>query len=756
MGDVRLGDDHGHADAAVEGARHFLGLYLSLRLQEGHQARLGPGVGVDMGVELGREDAGDILEQAAAGDVGEGVDMARADQRQQRANVDAGGGHQRVDEEGRLVEDGRAVQFPALVGGEAADEAVAVAVDARRGEAEDHVSGDNLVSGQHLIALDRADAEAGEVIVAIAIHARHFGGLAADQRAAGLAAALGDAGDHGGGDSIVEFAGGIIVEKEERLRALHDKIVDAHGDEIDADRVMFAAVDGEFELGTDTVIGGDEQRIGEACSAQVEKAAETAEIGVGTGAAGGLGERRDGADQRIACGYRDAGLGVCVSGGGLVGVCHPEPLANSGFDFHGDMVKRARVTLLQAPLRRFPLWLILCAGIGAMGAAAVVVAQIEPGDRGITPINSSSDLMVSGVRVDTRGDSAEEARMNGWQEAQRKGWEALFKQVNGGASAPGLPDSTLNGIVSAIVVEREQIGPGRYIATLGVQFDRARAGQILGISGRIFRSPPYLVLPIVYEGGIPQAYERRSDWQRAWAEFRTADSSVDYVRTAGTGADPLLLNAGQMRRRGRRWWREILDQYGASDVLTPTVRIERTWPGGPVVGYFSARYGPDNELLGSFRLSARTPAEVRRMMVEGVRRVDAIYTGALADGRLRTDPSLIIEEPVAAEEIEQVVEATTDPTAGAVTPGETPAASTAAVETYSVQVDTPDAGAVLAVEQSLRALGGVEGANTSSVAIGGVSVVRVRYRGDAAALRATLAAAGWRVAESGGTFRITR
>ncbi len=410
------------------------------------------------------------------------------------------------------------------------------------------------------------------------------------------------------------------------------------------------------------------------------------------------------------------------------------------------------------PNRRPARWLVAACAAALAFAGVGLVAQIEPGDRGIPPINSSSDLMVSGVRVDATGRNADEARLKGWQEAQRLGWQALFKQVNGGAAAPGLPDSTLNGIVSAIVIEREQIGPGRYIATLGVQFDRARAGQILGISGRIFRSPPYLVLPIVYEGGVPQAYERRSDWQRAWAEFRTADSSVDYVRTAGTGPDPLLLNAGQMRRPGRRWWRDILDQYGASDVLIPTVRIERMWPGGPVIGYFSARYGPDNRLLGGFTLTANTPSGLRRMMTDGVRRIDAIYTGALADGRLRTDPSLIIEAPVEPEEIEaaeQTVATTDDTTATAGGDG-AQAAAVAQIESYAVQVDTPDASAVLAVEASLRGLGGVEAANTSSVAIGGVSVVRVRFRGDAAALRAALASAGWRVAESGGTFRISR
>ena len=289
-------------------------------------------------------------------------------------------------------------------------------------------------------------------------------------------------------------------------------------------------------------------------------------------------------------------------------------------------------------------------------AAAGVVAQIEPGDRGIPPINSSNDLVVGGITVDVSAKTSEEAREKGWREAQRKGWEALFKQVNGGASAPGLSDSALDGIISAVVIEHEQIGPGRYIATLGIQFDRARAGQILGVSGRIFRSPPLLVLPLVYEADVPQAFETRSLWQREWAEFRTADSSIDYVRTSGTGPDILLLNAGQTRRRNRAWWRNILDQYGASDVVMPIVRIERSWPGGPIIGHFAARYGPDNQLIGTFTLTARTPDALRRMMADGVKRIDALFIAALADGRLRTDPSLIIEEPVLPAELPKPVE----------------------------------------------------------------------------------------------------
>ncbi len=426
---------------------------------------------------------------------------------------------------------------------------------------------------------------------------------------------------------------------------------------------------------------------------------------------------------------------------------------------------RLRAGRLRAGRPWFLQWLPqygIAAVLGGAGLASLLfaggsalVAQIEPGDRGIPPISTSNDLSVGGIIVDVTGKSANDAREKGWQEAQRKGWAALFKQVNGGEGAPGLSDAALNGIVSAIVVEQEQIGPGRYVARLGVQFDRARAGQILGISGRIFHSPPLLVMPVVIEGGVPQTFETRSGWQRAWAEYRTSDSSVDYVRTAGSGADPLLLNAGQARRRNRAWWRELLDAYGAADVLVPTVRIERSWPGGPITGYFAARYGPDNILLGTFTLTAPNPAGLRAMMTEGVKRSDALYVGALLDGRLRTDPSLVVEMPVPLAAIpgpsapRTAAPSTVIGDAAVAVPG-------LSVSSFAIQVDTPDADAVSRVESGLRGVSGIESAATSSVAIGGVSVIAVRYRGDAAGLRAALSAAGWRVADSGSTFRISR
>jgi len=151
---------------------------------------------------------------------------------------------------------------------------------------------------------------------------------------------------------------------------------------------------------------------------------------------------------------------------------------------------------------------------------------------------------------------------------------------------------------------------------------------------------------VLWDGGSAVSYERINEWQRAWARFRTGDSAIDYVRVAGSIADPILLNAGQTGRRGRLWWRVLLDQYGAADVVIPIARLDRQYPGGPVTGTFTARYGPDNFLIGSFSLRASNDSAIPQMLDQATQRIDQLYTQALNDGRLRPDPSLIIEEPV--------------------------------------------------------------------------------------------------------------
>lgn len=393
---------------------------------------------------------------------------------------------------------------------------------------------------------------------------------------------------------------------------------------------------------------------------------------------------------------------------------------------------------------------LLLAVCGAVAAAAIVtpavVAQIEGGDRGVAAVDSSNDFEVSGVQVDVTASTAEEARLLGWREAQRKGWAMLTQRL--GVGAGGVSDGTLDSIVNSVVIGDEQIGPNRYIARLGILFDRERTSGLLGIALYQDRSPPMVVVPVVWEGGTGAVFEQRSAWQEAWARYRTSSSDIDYIRPAGTGPDPLLLNVGQTERPDRAWWRRVIDSYGGSDVLMPVARLARQWPGGPVVGRFEARHGPDNRLIGSFALRVNNAAGLPALLDAAVKRLDDLYQQALRTGYLRADPGLnYIAPPTALP--------TALPTDVATDTGDL-ALDGAVVTQFTVQYESPDVAAVSAAEASLRAIGGVRGATTSSLALGGVSLMSVTFAGDADTFRGALEARGWQVFGSGSTLRIRR
>src|SRR3546814_11224292 len=67
-------------------------------------------------------------------------------------------------------------------------------------------------------------------------------------------------------------------------------------------------------------------------------------------------------------------------------------------------------------------------------------------------------------------------------------------------------------------------------------------------------------------------------------------------------------------------WRVILDQYGAADVLIPIARVEYSYPGGPIKGHFTARFGPDSKLISSFTMTGPSPAALPDMMEKEIGR----------------------------------------------------------------------------------------------------------------------------------------
>ena len=389
-----------------------------------------------------------------------------------------------------------------------------------------------------------------------------------------------------------------------------------------------------------------------------------------------------------------------------------------------------------------PRWFIAAfVALLSLALGAVVYAQMEAGERGILPLDSSGTLEVGGIHVDVGGKDAQSARFAGWRVAQREGFKKLWAQAHKlpVSRAPSLSDSTLDQIVSSIIVQSEQIGPNRYIADLGILFDRARAGQLLGIPGVSERSQPMLLIPITITGGTATSLELRNPWQRAWAQFRTSQTPIDYVRVSGMGVDPLLVNAAQSARPGRAWWRSIIDLYGAADILIAEVMVHRLYPGGPARARFIGRHGPDREIIGGFDLSAPNSAAMPQMMEEGARRMDQLFARAFASGRLQRDPTLNLPEPppLPPEEVEEEEEQAQRPAA-----------------TLQVGVVAPNAATYNSALAHLRAVPGVTNVQQVNIALGSTSFFNVTFRGNIGALRSVLVSRGWGVDGAGSQLRM--
>jgi hypothetical protein len=379
--------------------------------------------------------------------------------------------------------------------------------------------------------------------------------------------------------------------------------------------------------------------------------------------------------------------------------------------------------------------------LAVLGVSAAVYAQLESADRGILPIDSSGTLEITGIHVDVGGTDAQSARYAAWRIAQRQGFRALWAKMHNAPinQAPNLPDGTLDQIVSSITVQNEQIGPNRYIADLGVLFDRARAAEFLGVEGgQVRRSVPMLLIPITVSAGTETSVELRNAWQRAWAQFRTSQSPIDYVRVSGNGADPLLINAALTGRPGRGWWRNVIDMYGAADILVAEVQLQRAYPGGPARARFIGRHGPDNQIVGGFTLTAANSEAVPAMMAEGARRMDQLFSQALAAGALTRDPSLNQPPPPPLPEL----------------PVERPVVQVNTGNAYQVQVSGPDVNMYNFAMAHLRTLAGVDSATPQLINPSGTSYILVKYHGDISQLASALGARGWLVETSGTVVKI--
>ena len=138
-------------------------------------------------------------------------------------------------------------------------------------QANDFVTRSNALAVNNTLLVNDAHTETGEVVIIVCIHARQLGSFSAYQRSACLLATLCDTTYYRRGCLLIEVATAVIIQEEQRFRALHDNVVDTHCDEVDAYGVMNAKVDGKPQLGANTICPGHEHRFCVLADIELEK-----------------------------------------------------------------------------------------------------------------------------------------------------------------------------------------------------------------------------------------------------------------------------------------------------------------------------------------------------------------------------------------------------------------------------------------------------------------------------------------------------
>jgi len=423
------------------------------------------------------------------------------------------------------------------------------------------------------VTLDDADTESREVKVVARIHARHFGGLSAEQCGAGLPAPLSNATDHRLTDTDIQFSDRVIIEKEEWFRALHDDIIDAHRDKVDADRIEAAEFDCEFEFSADTIRAGNENGSPVFFKVQFEQSAEPADVAQNALPLGSFYQRFNAFDQRIA--------GVDVHTGILIGQRFIRTHVKMPVRYTGAIIIHMRTLQTLKPFLNHLILMCLVLTVlssGAEGArvGGLYTAEVELPGGSSSALPQAFDAALGQVLVKVTGQ--------------------------GGAAADSVVMESFGD--SSVLVQQYRINPDD---TVWVMFDPVGIKRILDqLEQPIWgEERPTTLVWLIMDAGEGERTILASDSDvrnRTDFEERTKDSQIALLEESIR--EELQNTADQ---RGVPIFLPLVDTEELA-----TISVSEVWGGfSESLVDASIRYGADAVLVGRARLSSRDPAEVR-------------------------------------------------------------------------------------------------------------------------------------------------
>jgi hypothetical protein len=193
----------------------------------------------------------------------------------------------------------------------------------------------------------------------------------------------------------------------------------------------------------------------------------------------------------------------------------------------------------------------------------------------------SQVFTVSGVAIDARGGTTNEARANGLQSGQIRALDRLFRRLVPNAYQADLPD--LSGrdaidLVRDFSVSNERTTSGRYLADLTVRFRPDSVRSTLRFAGVPFAetiSKPVVIIPVYQESIVSDSviWSDSNPWMNAWGQVPQAMGLVPRQLPFGDLEDLSTLRIEDALARDQGRLQSWASRYGADDVVIATASL---------------------------------------------------------------------------------------------------------------------------------------------------------------------------------------
>ncbi|MEG9883848.1 MAG: DUF2066 domain-containing protein [Hyphomicrobiales bacterium] len=190
------------------------------------------------------------------------------------------------------------------------------------------------------------------------------------------------------------------------------------------------------------------------------------------------------------------------------------------------------------------------------------------------PLCACADpFTVSGIKVDIKAKSASSAKHKALGEAQGLAFRRMIRRISTADAAQqfNMTDPALTGpLMGSMTIDREQSGPGEYIAQFTIFFLPDKVRELLGDKYIPFAeqvAKPVLLLPIWNGLEGPMLWNKANPWRSAWAGLDIANALTPVTLPAGDLSDRSTLTARQALAGDSLRLDALKARYDAQDSL---------------------------------------------------------------------------------------------------------------------------------------------------------------------------------------------